>query len=67
MPGTVQTLECRRDGRVCWSKSVYIPESEQQQAYAQFNAKSHGVFFYTFTGEIKSVSRKPVKIERWNT
>lgn len=64
--GTVQTITCSREGRLCWSKPVYIPTVEQAAAYDKWVAKRVGVFFYDMTGDPRSVSRKPVGVDRWN-
>ena len=64
--GSVQTLICYRDRRVCWEKLVYIPKHEKDEAYAQYLLKRHGEFLYDLGGEIKVASRKPRNVAHWN-
>lgn len=64
--GMVQTLECRREGRIVWQKEIYIPNKEKEEVYSRYLFKKCGVFFYDLVGEIKHVTRKPRNVAYWN-
>lgn len=64
--GTVQTLECRRDGDLRWSKLVWIPTDETTEAYSTYNGKRYGAFVYFLTGNPKSYQVKPRGVPLWS-
>jgi hypothetical protein len=66
MTGTIQTLQCRREERVCWEKMVYVPNNELEKFYDRYRCKRVGVFVYDVIGLVQVVKRKPINTPHWN-
>lgn len=65
MTGTIQTIECHRDGFLLWERTVWVPATDAEAFYRRYHHTTAGTAIYTVAPNGKVRMRKPTRIPHW--
>lgn len=65
MHGTIETIECRRDGRLIWMRAVWVPAKDAREFYSRYHHIPAGTAIYTVAPGGKVRMRKPGRVPHW--
>lgn len=65
MSGTIQTIECQRDGKLLWIRTVWVPAKDTEAFYSRYHHTTTGTTIYTVKPNGKVCIRKPARVPHW--